>query len=335
MTRRILTRTVGRSHTRRAVAAALIGTVCVSVLACSPGEPIAGDESASAGPTAQAEPPPRLTLIATPLTEPAWSPEVRARLEEDLTIARAVMEVAPDREDSYIWLGRRLGYLARFPEAVEVFTRGLEKFPDSYKLFRYRGRHLARSRDFENAIADYRRAADLIAGQPDTFEPDGILNSIEQPITTYTSNIHYYLGQTSMAVGDYETVVTAMERALNEPMGQSADRLVSTAYWRYLGYRKLGQDASAQAVVDAVPDDLQLIENFTYYDSVRFFKGTRTREELLPEADNLIKFAIAMDHHFRGEQEIAEEMWRDLVVNTAQGYWPAEAELVMAGATAP
>ncbi len=245
------------------------------------------------------------------------------------------MEVAPDREDSYIWLGRRLGYLARFPEAVEVFTRGLEKFPDSYKLFRYRGRHLARSRDFENAIADYRRAADLIAGQPDTFEPDGILNSIEQPITTYTSNIHYYLGQTSMAVGDYETVVTAMERALNEPMGQSADRLVSTAYWRYLGYRKLGQDAAAQAVVDAVPEDLQLIENFTYYDSVRFFKGTRTREELLPEADNLIKFAIAMDHHFRSEQEIAEEMWRDLVVNTAQGYWPAEAELVMAGVAGP
>ncbi len=86
MTRRILTRTVGRSHTSRAVAAALIGTMCVSVLACSPGEPIAGDESASDGPPAQAEPPPRLTLIGTPLTEPAWTPEVRARLEEDLRL---------------------------------------------------------------------------------------------------------------------------------------------------------------------------------------------------------------------------------------------------------
>lgn len=276
---------------------------------------------------------PRVTLIGTPLEEPTWPPETRARLEEDLAIARAAMEVAPDREDSYIWLGRRLGYLARFPEAIEVFTRGLGKFPDSYKLLRYRGRHRARNREFDLAIADYRRAAELVEDQPDTFEPDGIPNSIEQPITTYRSNIHYYLGQTSMAVGDYETVVSAMARALAEPLGQSADRLVSTAYWRYLGHRKLGQHAEAQAVVDAVPDDLELIENFTYYESVKFFKGTRTREELLPEADNLITFAFAMDQHFRGEQDIAEAMWRNLVVNTAQGYWPAEAELVMAGAT--
>ena len=136
-------------------------------------------------------------------------------------------------KDSFIWLGRRLGCLARFPEAIDVFSGGLEMFPDSYKLFRYRGRHRARNREFEGAIADYRRAAELIEGQPDTFEPDGILNSIERPITTYKSNIHYYLGQTSMAVGDYETVVSAMERAMNEPLGQSDDHTVSTSYWRY------------------------------------------------------------------------------------------------------
>ncbi len=77
-------------------------------------------------------------------------------------------------KDSFIWLGRRLGCLARFPEAIDVFSGGLEMFPDSYKLFRYRGRHRARNREFEGAIADYRRAAELIEGQPDTFEPDGI-----------------------------------------------------------------------------------------------------------------------------------------------------------------
>ena len=260
---------------------------------------------------------------------------MRARLEEDLTIAQAAMDVAPNREDSFIWLGRRLGYLARFPEANDVFSGGLEMFPDSYKLFRYRGRHRARNREFEGAIADYRRAAELIEGQPDTFEPDGILNSIERPTTTYKSNIHYYLGQTSMAVGDYETVVSAMERAMNEPLGQSDDHTVSTSYWRYLGLRKLGRHEDTQAVVDAVPEGLEIIENFTYYDSVRFFKGTRTREELEPDADNLIKYAFAMDHHFKGEQTEAEVIWRDLVVNTAQGYWPAEAELVMAQGRQP
>ena len=77
------------------------------------------------------------------------------RLEQDLEIAKAVMEVAPEREDSYIWLGRRYGYLTRWPEAIDVFTQGLELFPDSYKLLRFRGRHGARNGEIELAIEDY------------------------------------------------------------------------------------------------------------------------------------------------------------------------------------
>lgn len=270
------------------------------------------------------------TLLGTPLREPAWSPAVRARLIEDLAIARAQFDVAPDREDSYIWLGRRLGYLARWQEAVDVFSRGIEKFPNSYKLYRFRGRHLARNRQLHDAIRDYRRAAELIEDQQDSFEPDGIINSRHQYLGTYKSNIHYYLAQTSYAVGDYETTVAGMRRALAEPLGQSPDRLVSSSYWLYLGLRKLGRDAEAKALVANIPDGLDIIENHTYYRGVQFFNGSRSAAELLPGADSLVKFAIAMDHHFAGRQEEAEAMWRQIVAASAQGFWPAEAELLMA-----
>ena len=154
------------------------------------------------------------TLIGTPVTQPNWSEATRERLEKDLEIARAVMAVAPEREDSWIWLGRRLGYLARNGEAAEVFTEGLERFPDSYKLLRFRGRHLARNREFDRAIADYRRAAELVENIPDSYEPDGIINSRHQYLGSYRSNIHYYLGQTSWAVGDYEATLlgTVLDR---------------------------------------------------------------------------------------------------------------------------
>ena len=92
----------------------------------------------------------------------------------------------------------------------------------------------------------------------------------------------------------------------------------------------LGQDEAAQALVDQVRRDLEIIENHTYYQSVLFFQGFRTEEALLPEADSIIKFAIAMVHHFEGETDVAEEMWRDIVDGSAQGFWPAEAELVFA-----
>ena len=55
----------------------------------------------------------RMSLIGTTLREPDWSPETKARLEKDLEIAHAVMSVAPERENSYIRLGRRVGYLVR------------------------------------------------------------------------------------------------------------------------------------------------------------------------------------------------------------------------------
>ena len=296
-------------------------------LSCAPGSETTSDSL----PVADVAPRPQgQTLLGTPLREPDWSPEVRARLEEDLAIARAQFEVAPEREDSFIWLGRRLGYLTRWEEAIEVFTHGLEVHPESYKLYRFRGRHRARNRQLDLAIEDYRRAAELIEDQQDSFEPDGIINARHQYLGTYKSNIHYYLGQTSYAVGDYETTLRGMERSIREPLGPSADRLVSTAFWRYLAHRKLGQHEEAQAVVDEVADDLELIENFTYYDSVLFFKGTRTAEELLPDADSLTKFAIAMEYHFRGQQEQAEEMWLEVVNGSAQGFWPAEAELLFA-----
>ena len=316
---------MGHPGTRAAI---LSGLVCVAI-ACG-GAPGTEDASPASSESARdADRAEAYSLIGTPLREPDFSPEVRSRLEKDLEIARAVMAVAPEREDSYIWLGRRLGYLARFPEAIAVFDEGLAKFPDSYKLLRFRGRHRARNRDFQGAIADYRRAAELVEDEVDSFEPDGILNERHQYLGTYKSNIHYYLGQTSFAVGDYETVLEGMSRSMEEPLGKpSPDRQVATAYWRYLAHRKLGQPELASAVVEAVPEELELLENHTYYDSVLFFKGSKSREDLIDGADNLIEFAFAMEFLFDGEAETAESLLREIVVSTPQGYWPAEAELL-------
>ena len=270
----------------------------------------------------------RQTLIGTPVTAPAWSDETRARLEKDLEIARVVMNIAPEREDSHIWLGRRLGYLTRNGEAIDVFSKGLEQFPDSYKLLRFRGRHLARNREFERAIADYKRAAEMVEGIQDSYEPDGIINARHQYLGSYRSNIHYYLGQTSWAVGDYQATLAGMTRAASEPLVQHDDRRVATGFWQYLALRKLGRDEEAAAVVAVIPEDLNLVENHDYYNGVRFFKGTLSEEELLPRAGLNAMFGISMVHLIEGRTEKAAEMLRQLVANSSQGYWPAETELL-------
>jgi tetratricopeptide (TPR) repeat protein len=268
------------------------------------------------------------SLIGTELHDPDWSPATRAALEKDLLIARKVMEIAPEREDSYIWLGRRLAYLNRFEEAIAVFTAGLEKFPDSYKLLRFRARKLARSRQFERAIADYRRGLALMQGVEDSYEPDGILNRRNQFLGSYRGNMHYYLGQTLWAVGDYAGTLRGMERSISEPLVQNPDHTVATTYWRYLALRKLGRSAEADELVRRIPGDLKLLENDAYYDGVRYMQGALDRRTVIAKGDAISSFAVAMDHHFRGEHAEAERMWTDMITNTPQGFWPAETELL-------
>jgi len=269
------------------------------------------------------------TLTGTPITVPAWSDATRTRLEKDLEIARAVMAVAPEREDSHIWLGRRLGYLTRYGEAIDVFTNALELFPESYKLLRFRGRHLARNRQFERAIAEYKRAAELVEGIQDSYEPDGIINARHQYLGSYRSNIHYYLGQTSWAVGDYQATLDGMTRAASEPLVQHDDRRAATSFWRYLALRKLGRHDEAKALVDAVPDEVDLVENGDYHVGVRYFKGTLSEKELLPRAGLNAKFGIAMVHLLDGRADKGRMMLMDLVAGSSQGYWPAETELLL------
>lgn len=269
------------------------------------------------------------TLTGQALREPQWPEATRERLETDLAIARAVMEVAPERESSWIWLGRRYGYLGRYPEAIEVFTAGIERFPESYKLHRFRGRHRARNRDFAGAIEDYRTGIEKMEGHADTFEPDGIPNSRELTISTYRGNLYYYLGQTSFAVGDYPTMIYALDLAQTSPIAlEIEDHRVAVVFWKYLAYRKLGEDAIAAEVLASIPPELDLIENETYHRAVQVLQGLISADDVEREGDSLSRFALGMKYQFDGDRESAARVLRAVVAANALGYWPAEVELI-------
>ncbi|MDZ3832236.1 MAG: hypothetical protein U0S50_10505 [Sphingopyxis sp.] len=283
---------------------------------------------ASASPGGDTAPDCQTSLIGTKLSLPAFSPATQKRLDQDIAIARAALEIAPDREESHFWLGRRLGYAGRVCEAVAVFTEGLKAFPDSYKLRRYRARHLARARAFDAALADYRDALALMEGKPDSFEPDGLPNGQALTIGTYRSNIIYYHAQTSFATGDYRTMIDGMARALALAPGFAHDDMrVPTAYWTYLAHRKLGEHDKARAVIDAIEPELKLIENFTYYQAVQIMQGRLKPADVGPTRDSTIKFAIAMERRFAGDETGARALLTEIVTENAQGHWPSEVEL--------
>lgn len=268
------------------------------------------------------------SLIGTPLTIPRYSPATQKILDEDIAIAAAALRIAPDREDSHIWYGRRLDYAGRICEAVDAFSAGIARFPNSYKLYRFRARDLTRARRFKEALADYEKALALMGDTPDTFEPDGMPNPLGLTISTYRGNIVYYHAQTSFATGDYATMVTGMARSLELAADFARDDMrVPTAYWTYLAYRKMGQHEKARAAIDAIEPGLKLIENDFYYSAVQIMQGRLKPERFKDTRDSTIKFAIAMERRFAGDEAGAKKLLTQIVRENPQGHWPSEAEL--------
>lgn len=268
------------------------------------------------------------SLIGTKLTLPNFSEATQRRLDQDIEIARAILRIAPDREDSHIWLGRRLDYAGRICDSVKAFTDGLKAFPQSYKLYRFRARDLTRARRFEAALADYRKALELMGDTPDSFEPDGLPNRVGLTISTYRGNIVYYHAQTSFATGDYRAVVDGMARALAlAPDFARNDMRVPTAYWTYIALRKLGKHDQARAAIDAIEPGLKLIENDIYYQAVQIMQGRLKPADIGPTNDSTIKFAIAMERRFAGDEAGAAAMLAEIIRENPQGHWPSEVEL--------
>ena len=93
------------------------------------------------------------SLLSKSLTSPPPDGDL-AKLEADLKKAREALAADPDDPEKTVWVGRRIGYLWRMNEAVDVYTKGIEKHPDYAPFYRHRGHRYISLRKFDLAIAD-------------------------------------------------------------------------------------------------------------------------------------------------------------------------------------
>ena len=69
--------------------------------------------------------------------------------------------------ESLIWYGRRTAYLGYYHEAINLFTKGIEKHPNDARFYRHRGHRYISTRQYEKAIQDFQKAIELIDGKVD------------------------------------------------------------------------------------------------------------------------------------------------------------------------
>ena len=273
-----------------------------------------------------------ISLLGDTLRAPTLPDAVLDQREEDLTNARAAFDADPDDPDALIWLGRRTAYLGRYREAIEIFSRGVEQFPEDARMLRHRGHRFITTRQLDRAVDDLELAASMIEGNLDEIEPDGQPNAAGIPTSTLHTNIWYHLALAHYLRGDFEAALRAYERCLDA--SSNPDMAVATIYWLYLTLHRLGQTSAASNVVATVDRDLELLENHAYHRLILLFKGDMTLDEIGSGDDPLGNatdgYGISMWHRMQGrEAEATRALWSILAGTewAAFGFIAAEAEV--------
>lgn len=275
-----------------------------------------------------------VSLLGKPLVAPELPAEVRRDREAKLAEAKAEAAARPDDPDALIWLGRRTAYLGRYREAIEIFSRGVTRFPQDARFLRHRGHRYISIRRFDRAEDDLEAAARLVAGQPDEVEPDGLPNAAGIPTSTLQSNIWYHLGLARYLQGDFAGALEAYRACLE--VSKNPDMEVATRQWLYLTLRRLGQDAEAARILEPVRMDLEILENHAYHKLLLMARGEIPAASLLAAQGDgdldpaTLGYGVGAWSLVQGEREEAVRLFRHVVETgpwSAFGAIAAEAEL--------
>jgi hypothetical protein len=313
-----------------------LALVPFALAACKPSESSPDTTAAAAAAAAAPARVQAVSFLGDTLRALPLSAETIARYEAQLAEAKASYDRAPTNVDSLIWYARRLGYLGRLREAIDVYTKGIEQYPDNPWLYRHRGHRYISVRELDPAIADLERATTLTKGKPDEVEPDGQPNAQNTPIGTLQSNIAYHLALAYYLKGDYERAIPVYRKELAE--ARNDDRRVSTAHWLYMSLRRLGRDADAKQMLTPFTRQMNVIENETYHRLMLLYKGELPVDSVLtvgPTGEMSVTdatgaYGVGNWHLYNGRRADAERVFERILAGGqwgAFGYIAAEKEM--------
>jgi tetratricopeptide (TPR) repeat protein len=275
-----------------------------------------------------------ISLLGGPLYPPALSEQATRTYAERLREAESAYAHTPGNADSIIWLGRRTAYPGQFQKAIAIFTRGIALHPRDARMYRHRGHRYITTRRFDLAVADLQHAADLVKGQPDQVEPDGLPNARNIPTGTLQFNIWYHLGLAHYLRGDLERALGAYAECMK--VSRNPDTRVATTHWMYMTLRRLGREQDAAAVLTPMSGEMDVIEDEAYHRLLLFYKGELPVDSLVPPGDAPVSdvasaYGVGSWYLYNRRVQDAEQLYRRVL---ATGQWPsfgyiaAEADLV-------
>ena len=229
--------------------------------------------------------------------------EALVQLKMDLADAWEALQDNSDDVENVILYGRRLAYLWRYHEAIDVYSGGIRNFPDNSMLYRHRGHRYLSIRKFDKAVLDLSKAAEL---------------------NSQDFDIWYHLGLAHFLNGDFEKALSAYESCLG--VSEDDEAKVAVSHWLYMTLRRLERLDDAIKVINNIIVGMDVEENQSYYDLLNFYKGQKSAEDIfnIEEATDLelatIGYGIGCWYLYNNDEPTAR-MYFERIVETK--YWPA------------
>lgn len=262
--------------------------------------------------------------------DPLYRNPVPADRMAEVTALAAPLEAKANlTEEEYIELGRY--YIAgnRFLDAIDLYTRGLEAHPESFKLRRHRGHRYINVRELDKAIVDLEEAVALIGD-----EHTGVLeyNADGEPSASYEHWTYYHIGLYHYLNGNWADAAAAYQKCVETATANPV--LVGATDWLYNASQKGGMTDKAEAAIAAIPADLDTNREHPYFKRVMVYKGEWDAFDYVdldkPGAEwtageITVGYGIANWFRFNGDDETAETIHRKILETP---YWNAWAYVV-------
>jgi tetratricopeptide (TPR) repeat protein len=272
-------------------------------------------------------------------TDPPSGPEATSLLGVPLhavrdtagLIARADAELAadPDNLTRIINAGIARAAARRFNAAIEMFTRGIEKYPNEARLYRFRGHRYLTLRRFDEAVRDLERAA--------------ALDSTNYDIAYHLALAYYLTGRYDGAVSVIDKCLAvaenpkwqAVEEARVNPIWYRScmslktddDGRAAMLDWRYRALRRAGNHADARRLARGIKEGWSVDENAPYYRALLFYRGIRDETSTLDSLSAAGElpfvtgaYGVANWHLMERDTARARALFEQIV---GGGQWPA------------
>jgi tetratricopeptide (TPR) repeat protein len=214
--------------------------------------------------------------------------------------AQAALAADPTTIQRYLDLGLAQSGVRQFREAIESFSKGLRIAPNNAVLLRWRGHRYLSTRQFDLAVADFTRGAQIDS-------------------TIY--GIWYHWGIVRFARADFTGAAAAFAKAL--PIAPDGGELNGSVDWLWMSLSRAGKHAEARALLDRKPDTTT-VKN-AYSQRIAMYRGQSTPDQLFTPADtadvqmSTLHFGLGNYYLVKGDTAKARASFEKSI---AAGGWP-------------